>query len=562
MQSFLRVAPRSQNISAGFRFRLPLFTVSSRVTFSAPLCVSLSALENKTIADCRAALLLEYGIFLVRSKNTLCLGPFRPRQNLFADPVSRQACGDVLTKKKLDAHRNQCRGASFTCLDCMVHFHGSEYRSHTSCISEAQKYQGSLYREKKNSKDKDNTNSQAMIPKSAYVESVIEGDEMNAVAVIDVPPRAPTPPPAPEPAGELPSNVNVFDFLVSDDTPTAPRTAIHAPDESRMLHYSKHRANGDSQVSKSSRTDGPRYLERGFSYGNGPIPPSVDRFDSWHNLGDSQQSSHPSFVTPGPKDQRKGKKETYTTEKSDKKRKRGNVEELDLTSSKRPGSRDEHMADVPSTAIFGSKTLHSGLTGGLSRLITDAEFYNDRIDAGPTPISPIKRSRHEKTTTKDDRDDRRKSSYVSYSTSKVSSNKLNPIDNNKHGGRSRSPERPRNGDNKHHHLVKRRDYSPSSDENPRFIRRQYKAIEYPDRPTSVQPAADNQLVSYRSRAELFMSFITKGPDSERGCSINKALKRYHRERDVRGHEKDDEDKELWRSLRLRRNSRGEIVLFI
>jgi cell growth-regulating nucleolar protein len=69
-------------------------------------------------------------------------------------------------------------------------------------------------------------------------------------------------------------------------------------------------------------------------------------------------------------------------------------------------------------------------------------------------------------------------------------------------------------------------------------------------------------VTYKSRADLFMSFITKGPDSERGCSINKVLKRFHRERDVRGEAKEDEDKELWKSLRLRRNDRGEIVLFI
>lgn len=40
-------------------------------------------------------------------------------------------CGDVLTKKKLDSHRGHCRGASFSCLDCMVHFQGTEYRSHT-----------------------------------------------------------------------------------------------------------------------------------------------------------------------------------------------------------------------------------------------------------------------------------------------------------------------------------------------------------------------------------------------------------------------------------------------
>ena len=45
--------------------------------------------------------------------------------------VLAQSCGDVLTKKKLDSHRGQCRGASFTCLDCMTHFHGSDYKAHT-----------------------------------------------------------------------------------------------------------------------------------------------------------------------------------------------------------------------------------------------------------------------------------------------------------------------------------------------------------------------------------------------------------------------------------------------
>lgn len=45
--------------------------------------------------------------------------------------VLTQSCGDVLTKKKLDAHRGQCRGASFTCLDCMTHFRGIDYKAHT-----------------------------------------------------------------------------------------------------------------------------------------------------------------------------------------------------------------------------------------------------------------------------------------------------------------------------------------------------------------------------------------------------------------------------------------------
>lgn len=416
-------------------------------------------------------------------------------------------------------------------------------------MSEAQKYQGALYRPDKdnqNGKGKKNkrksmngyTNSQAMVPRGAYVEDAPEGDDMNAVAVIDVPPRAPTPPPAPE---GLPENINVFDFLVTDATP---KGAVQPPPPRRMV------GNGESQYSQYSQYsngDGSRYIQHGYSYGNAPIEPSLDRFDSWNNLGESQQSN--AFVTPAPKERRKEKKEKYTVEKSDKKRKR-NVEELDISSAKRPMSRDEPMSNAPAT---GGRTLHSGLTGGLSRLVTDSEFYDDRIEAGPTPISPLKRSKREKDAKSGAKEERRKSSYVSYSTTKAPSSKHS---DEKYRRRSRSPDRERRRDKPS--KSSRRD-SFSSEDRSHVSRR--KQIDYPDRPSSVQPSSTNQMVSYNSRADLFLSFITKGPDSERGCSINKALKRYHRERETRHDEKEEDDKELWKALRLRRNSRGEIVLF-
>jgi hypothetical protein len=58
--------------------------------------------------------------------------PLRETLKLIA---TGQNCGDVLTKKKLDPHRNQCYGASYTCLDCMVHFPGTSYRTHTVCLA-------------------------------------------------------------------------------------------------------------------------------------------------------------------------------------------------------------------------------------------------------------------------------------------------------------------------------------------------------------------------------------------------------------------------------------------
>ncbi|KAI5295905.1 hypothetical protein KEM52_006528 [Ascosphaera acerosa] len=70
-----------------------------------------------------------------------------------------EACGDVLTKKKLDPHRGRCHYASFTCIDCMVHFEGNAYKSHTSCMTEAEKYEKGLYQPKeKKGKGQGNAN--------------------------------------------------------------------------------------------------------------------------------------------------------------------------------------------------------------------------------------------------------------------------------------------------------------------------------------------------------------------------------------------------------------------
>ena len=449
-----------------------------------------------------------------------------------------QNCGDVLTKKKLDPHRNQCRGASFTCLDCMVHFWGTEYRAHTSCMSEAQKYQGHLYRGDKKKggqqQHKQGQQDQAMVPK-AYVEDAPDEGEQ-AIAVIDVPPRAPTPPP-----------VNVFDFLVQDATPKAAPAVGGAParkllERESSSMYVNH--TNDSQYSQFSNDEGATYKQRGYSYGDAPVQPTFERYDSLSNLENSQASLMPgAFETPAPKKEKKDK-----GDKSDKKRKRHHVDDLDLSAAKRPASRDEPMADAPAPPST-SRVLHSGLTGGLSRLVTDPDFYEDRIDAGPTPISPLKRSKrndHAKDKDSSSRgDDKRKSSYVSHG------NTTRTVSSSKHSDESSR---------------RRRHRSPSSSPEPsaKPKSRTTKAIEYPSaRATSVQPSASNQVgAHYNSRAELFMSFVNKGPDSERGVSINKALKRYHREKGLRAVEdKEDEDKELWKDLRLRKNERGEIVLF-
>ncbi|OBA21002.1 hypothetical protein METBIDRAFT_14544, partial [Metschnikowia bicuspidata var. bicuspidata NRRL YB-4993] len=61
---------------------------------------------------------------------------------------SCEVCNDTVIKKKLDQHRQRCYDAYFTCIDCSTTFHGNDHKSHTQCISEAEKYEKALYKGK------------------------------------------------------------------------------------------------------------------------------------------------------------------------------------------------------------------------------------------------------------------------------------------------------------------------------------------------------------------------------------------------------------------------------
>ncbi|KAJ1723883.1 hypothetical protein LPJ53_001792 [Coemansia erecta] len=69
-------------------------------------------------------------------------------------------CQETLKKPKLDMHAQRCRNASFSCIDCSVDFTGTSYRQHTSCISEAEKYEGKLYKGKNSVGNKSQQNKQ------------------------------------------------------------------------------------------------------------------------------------------------------------------------------------------------------------------------------------------------------------------------------------------------------------------------------------------------------------------------------------------------------------------
>ena len=56
-------------------------------------------------------------------------------------------CQDTVRKPMVQKHVYKCPNCwVLSCVDCMVKFEGDDYQGHTSCMSEAEKYQGGLYK--------------------------------------------------------------------------------------------------------------------------------------------------------------------------------------------------------------------------------------------------------------------------------------------------------------------------------------------------------------------------------------------------------------------------------
>ena len=395
-------------------------------------------------------------------------------------------------------------------------------------MSEDQKYQGVLYKEKPPKHPKKSvkiSEPTSQTPRKAYIEDVPDEDTGNAISIVNAPPAAPSPPTAAPPAQNQP--INVFDFLVSGDTPNASRTSLEITKESTKIVEQS-----ISTLSKGNRgtglgIDDEAYERYGFTYGTEPVPttkqrPKVEYFTPVPKSGHMHNPSTDSLYHL----------EDSEKKSTDKKRKRAHAEELELTSVRRPNYEIDHiMADAP-PAI-----LHSGLTGGLGRLLTKSKFepMDELSTVDHDPPSPVKRTI--KPASKE-KDRSRKSGSVLVKVRKR---------------RSSDESRPRKQHRSHHDSDR-----PSHHDHPKHR----KAIEYPAS-SRTEESQQQQLVLFKTRAELFTSFVKKGPESEQGYSLHKALKRYHRERGEEGLglEKADEEKELFKALRLKKNERGEIVVF-
>ena len=60
-----------------------------------------------------------------------------------------EGCNESMKKNQVDKHANRCRSCyAVTCVDCSVTFYGNDYATHLVCVSEAEKYEKTLYKAK------------------------------------------------------------------------------------------------------------------------------------------------------------------------------------------------------------------------------------------------------------------------------------------------------------------------------------------------------------------------------------------------------------------------------
>lgn len=501
-------------------------------------------------------------------------------------------------------------------------------------MTEDQKYQGHLYREKANKASK---------RKSV---SILEPNENNAliphkptVENEEVPPQVPTPPPAV--ASLIKTGDSVFDYLVEDDDPNTPQ--VQYADEREEMHM-KSNAPGVFNSRPTSRNEyrnseeqlhTKEYEENGFSYGAEPVLAKPANMNFSTTTLD--------FMTPAAK-VAKAKLDRFVPDSAAHSRQNSNSEKKRKRAQTDDHTADTVMPDVPNSiprpVVETQGVTHSGLTGGLQRMMTEKEDkfafpQSPRSSPDPeqralTKIKPVKPPKHHeqdpqsplKRTRRSKEDDPnglgisikgRAGRVMSAINGALSTHAEGAVGRSSTSRRrTSSSDAPANGavrrpdserrERKKHRVGRhngtsrdnvRMEYSPRAksssrkrgSESPDGSRQRngkstQKAIEYhPQHNKHAYSASDSeddrggresqQMVVFgaeerlRRKCEDFLAYISENSGGPRGYSINKTLKRYHKDSEIRkDNEKRDEEKELWKGLRLRRNDRGEVVIFV
>ncbi len=364
------------------------------------------------------------------------------------------------------------------------------------------------------------------------------------------------------------------------------------------------------------------YEENGYTWGAEPVKPraSVDLNGSALSL---------EFMTPAAKEAKS------KLDKKDRPRLHSRTNSGSEKKRKRPTDDQVHELEGDTLMVDTTKAdtpgiVHSGLTGGLSRMMPRDDEDPFRRSPDPEdrrrtkdtstrrshkpedPTSPLKRTRH----TKEDSNGLGisikgravkalslmggallpGSQSESQEANSRTRRRASSSDNGQSLVRIREGEKRERKKHKvhrhngtastnirHEHRSRRRapsDDSPTHSQTEGGARR-LKAIEfqkYEDSASETDPeqtshrgtrrkGSNGAMVVFGAEEKLkrsCRSFLANAPglESDKGYSIHKMLKRWHKHNDVRSaSHKAEEEAELWRALRLRRNERGEYVVF-
>jgi len=87
---------------------------------------------------------------------------------------SCDGCGEMLKKNQVDNHARKCWNCeSVSCVDCSVSFWGDDYKMHTTCLTEAERYEKTVF---KGPRKHDKCN-RKLTPQEAWMEVIIESAE-------------------------------------------------------------------------------------------------------------------------------------------------------------------------------------------------------------------------------------------------------------------------------------------------------------------------------------------------------------------------------------------------
>ena len=404
-----------------------------------------------------------------------------------------------------------------------------------SCISEAQKYEGSHYRDR-NAK-RSNPPSAPVTPgySQPAIEDAPDSTPRNwAVAEVNVPPPAPSPPPAASP-------VNVFDFLIPNESRSASVSSRSTPEPEAPRRI--------KQQPVSPKKKRVQVQEDSFTYGDAPVQSSSTKYPSELSLAMEveQPSTKPNSSihrTPAPKHASGGRESAAkpANSGSEKKRKRPPVEELDLSESRKSS---QELSDTAPTV------LHSGLTGGLGKLLGNKEAQQEQ----PSPLSPKKRTKHPRFKELD----------------KLETDSADGGRERRHKKKQDNTRQEDDDGTARHRRHKR--HRSDGDDTVKALEAppEFKAIEYHHNHDHANGARSNasSRQSFHSHSQFFLSLVDKMHTSQKGQSIYGTLKSFHDgicNEDERAFyeesgDKAREEKKLLKALRMKVNRNGEIVLF-